>query len=188
MWWRDHQSMIPRFAGAATALALACLLSGCFEPLYGEKTLSGGDGLRLRMGSVTVDNIQAQSGTPQARIAVELQNDLIFNLTGGAAQQSKTHILKVQVSTQNQQVIVDIETARSEVQQYGINAVFTLVEAATGKTVVTGQTFSRVTYDNPGQSQRFANQRGQRDAENRAAKVIADNIRSRLASYFAAGA
>ena len=57
-------------------------------------------------------------------------------------------------------------------QQFGINATYTLVEVATGKAVVTGQTFARVSYDNPGQQQRFANARGQRDAENRAAKVI----------------
>ena len=53
--------------------------------------------------------------------------------------------------------------------------------------MVTGQTFARVSYDNPGQQQRFASARGLRDAENRAAKVIAENIRSRLASYFIAG-
>ena len=63
----------------------------------------------------------------------------------------------------------------------------TLMEIATGKVVVTGQTFSRVSFDNPGQQQRFARARGQRDAENRAAQVIADNIKSRLASYFVAG-
>ena len=50
-----------------------------------------------------------------------------------------------------------------------------------------GQTFARVSYDIPGQEQRFARLRGLRDAENRAAKVIADNVRTRLASYFAAG-
>ena len=48
-------------------------------------------------------------------------------------------------------------------------------------------TFARVSYNIPGQQQRFAGERGLRDAENRAAKVIADNIRKRLASYFAAG-
>ena len=90
--------------------------------------------------------------------------------------------------TQNQQVIVDITTARADVQQYGINVTYTLTEIATGKAVVTGQTFARVSYDNPGQAQRFANARGQRDAENRAAKAISDSVKSRLASYFAAGA
>ena len=85
-------------------------------------------------------------------------------------------------------MIVDINSARPEMQQFGLNATYTLVEVASGKTVVTGSTFARVSIDNPGQQQRFANARGQRDAENRAAKVISDNIKSRLASYFAAGA
>ena len=86
------------------------------------------------------------------------------------------------------QVIVDITTARADVQQFGINANYSLVEKATGKVVVKGETFARVSYDNPGQAQRFANARGQRDAENRAAKVISDSIKARLASYFSAGA
>lgn len=192
MWWHDHRSTVARCAGLARTLgvtaALAGLLAGCFEPLYGEKTLSGGDGLRQRLSSVTVDPIQALRGSPQARIAVELQNDLSFNLTGGSGQLSKTHVLKVALSTQNQQVIVDTQTARADVQQFGINVTYTLVEVATGKAVVTGQTFARVAYDTPGQAQRFANARGQRDAENRAAKTISENIKSRLASYFAAGA
>jgi S1-C subfamily serine protease len=62
-----------------------------------------------------------------------------------------------------------------------------LIEIATAKVVVTGQTFARVSYDIPGQAQRFARLRGLRDAETRAAKVIAENVRSRLASYFIAG-
>ena len=62
-----------------------------------------------------------------------------------------------------------------------------MVEIATNKVVMTGQTFSRVSFDIPGQQQRFARARGQRDAENRAAQVIADNIKARLASYFVAG-
>ncbi|MEA2982396.1 MAG: LPS-assembly lipoprotein [Alphaproteobacteria bacterium] len=188
MWWHERRSTVARFAGPALALALGSLVAGCFEPLYGEKTLAGGPGLRQRLSSVAIDPIQAPSGTPQARIAVELQNDLIFDLTGGAGQLAKTHQLRIQLVTQNQQVIVDIQTARADVQQFGLNATYTLVETATGRPVMTGQTFARVSYDNPGQQQRFANSRGQRDAENRAAKVISDNIKSRLASYFAAGA
>jgi LPS-assembly lipoprotein len=187
MWWLEPRSTVCRLAPLAIPLALATLLSGCFEPLYGEKTLAGGPGLRTRMSSIAVDPIRAPSGSPTARIAVELQNDLIFDLTGGGGGAGKTHQLIVVITTQNQQVIVDINTARPDVQQFGINATYTLTEIATGKPVVTGATTARVSYDNPGQQQRFANARGQRDAENRAAKVIADDIRSRLASYFAAG-
>jgi len=188
MWWHKPPSTASRFAPLATVLALAGLLGGCFEPLYGEKTLAGGPGLSQRLRSVAVDPIKAASGTPNARIAVELQNDLNYDLTGGTGQTGKTHQLNINLTTQNQQVIVDITTARADVQQFGINASYTLIEKATGKPVITGQTFARVSFDNPGQAQRFSNARGQRDAENRASRQISDNIRSRLASYFSAGA
>jgi LPS-assembly lipoprotein len=188
MWWHEPpRTTVSRLARLVAAFALAGLLGGCFEPLYGQKTLSGGPGLQQRLSAVGVDPIVAPSGTPVARIAVELQNDLIYNFTGGAGQTGRSHQLKVNIGVQNQQVIVDINTARPDVQQFGINASYTLTELATGKSVVTGTTSARVSYDNPGQQQRFANARGQRDAENRAAKVIADNIKARLASYFAAG-
>ena len=185
MWSPDQRWTVARFAAA---LALAASLGGCFEPLYGEKTLSGGPGLRERLSSVQISPIRTPSGSPQARIAVELQNDLNFDFTGGSGRLGSTHTLKIELATQNQQVIVDITTARADVQQYGINVTYTLTEIATGKSVVTGQAFSRVSYDNPGQAQRFANARGRRDAENRAAKAISESIKSRLASYFAAGA
>src|SRR5215204_1170503 len=123
MWWHDHRTTAARF---------------------------GGLGLRQRLNSVQVDRISAPSGSPAARIAVEVQNDLNFDLTGGGGQTSKTHQLRVNLTTQNQQVIVDITTARADVQQFGINATYALVEIATGKSVVTGQTVARVSYDNPG--------------------------------------
>lgn len=188
MWWLERRAALIRPARLAGALALAALLGGCFEPLYGERSLAGGPGLRTRMNAVDVSTIDAPNGTPLARIANELRNDLIFDLQGGSGGSTPTHSLKITMSTSNQQVIVDITTARADVQQFGINASYTLVEKATGKPVITGQTFARVSYDNPGQAQRFSNARGQRDAENRAAKQISGNIRSRLASYFSAGA
>jgi len=187
MWSHDHRSTVTRLAGLVPTLALAALLGGCFQPLYGDRTVVGGPGLKERMNAVSVQPIVTPNGSPTTRIAVEVRNDLIFDLTGGSGGAPATHDLAIQINTQNQQVIVDITTARADVQQFGINANYTLIEKATGKIVVKGETFARVSYDNPGQAQRFANARGQRDAENRAAKVISEAIKSRLASYFAAG-
>ena len=98
-----------------------------------------------------------------------------------------THRLKISIASTRVSIIVDVNTSRPDVENYGLNATYTLTEIATGKIVVTGSTLARVSYDIPGQEQRFARVRGLRDAELRAAKVIADNIRSRLASYFIAG-
>src|SRR5258707_943532 len=159
MWWLERRAALIRSAHLAGALALAALLGGCFEPLYGERSLSGGPGLKARMAAVDVASIDAPNGTPLARIATELRNDMIFDFQGGSGGTTPTHVLKVQMSASTQQVIVDITTARSEVQQFGINVSFSLIEKATGKPVVSGQTFARVSYDNPGQPQRFSNAR-----------------------------
>jgi len=53
--------------------------------------------------------------------------------------------------------------------------------------VMRGNTFARVSSQYPGQEQRFARVRARVDAESRAAKEIAENVRTRVASYFVAG-
>src|SRR4051794_31396656 len=177
----------PRLIRLAAVVALAGLTAGCFQPLYGDKAVVPTAGLDGRLTGVDVQPIVTPNGTPIARIGVNVRNELIYGLTGGGYPTSPTHRLVIALSSTNQQLIVDINTARPEIQNLGVDASYSLVDLATGKTVVTGQTFSRVSYDVPGQQQRFAGARGRRDAEDRAAKVIVDNIKSRLASYFVAG-
>ena len=84
-------------------------------------------------------------------------------------------------------ITVDVTSGRAEVEVTGIDAAYQLMSMTTGKPVASGQTFARVTSDVPGQQQRFARVRAQRDAEERAARVIADHIRLRLASVVVAG-
>jgi len=187
MWWPDIPANFGRAVRVMAALAAAVMLAGCFQPLYGEHTPIGGKGMRQLLSSVDVAQIDAPNGTPLARLAVEVRNKLVFDLTGGSGPSAPTHRLKVRLTTSRQSVIVDITTARPDIENYGIDAAYTLTDIATGKIVMKGTTFARVSYDIPGQEQRFARARGGRDAENRAAKVIADHIQSRLASYFVAG-
>jgi LPS-assembly lipoprotein len=177
----------PRFARLLMALALAGLTAGCFQPLYGDQTVTGGSGVRDKMSAVEVVPVVASVGTRLPRVGGEVRNELIYQLTGGGEANTAAYRLTVYISSTNLQVIVDVNTNRPDVQNYGIDAYYKLVEVGTGKQVAAGSTFSRVSYDTPGEEQRFAGVRGLRDAENRAAKVIAENIRSRLASYFTAG-
>ena len=185
MCWPDK----PRASVArlVAALAIAALAAGCLQPLYGEHSVTGGPVLRDYLSAVEVLQIEAPKGTDEARLAVEIRNALLFDLTGGADAAPPTHRLKIAISSTRASIIVDTLTSRPDVENYGINATYTMTEIATGKIVVTGQTFARVSFDIPGQQQRFARIRGLRDAESRAAKVIAESIRSRLASYFVAG-
>src|SRR5215471_7781701 len=184
MSWSD----ISRISRVFVVLALAGLTAGCFEPLYADRpTPVGTASLPNQLRAVDVAAIDTPSGSRIARVSVGVRNELIYDLTGGNGTISPTHRLDIKLSATQLQVIVDINTARPDINNYGIDATYTLTDLATGKAVVRGQTFSRVSYNIPGQEQRFAGDRGLRDAENRAAKVIAENIRSRLASYFVAG-
>ena len=185
MWL--HDGCLRRLSRAVIALAVGGLLAGCFQPLYGEFSPSGSPLLREQLSAVNILQISAPKSSDEERLAVEIRNALLFNLTGGGAEAPPVHRLKIAITTTRASIIVDVNTSRPDVEDYGINATYTLTEVATGKIVVTGQTFSRVSYDIPGQAQRFARLRGLRDAESRAAKVIADNIMARLTSYFIAG-
>ena len=168
-------------------LAVLLLNAGCFRPLYGSASAIGGGDIKDKLNAVNVAPIKAPNGTRLARVGVNVRDDLIYDLTGGGPAAPAAYRLEIQLRSHNLQVIVDIATARPDIENYGIDATYKLTEIATGKEVVTGQTFSRVSYNIPGQEQRFAGQRGLRDAEDRAAKVIVENIRARLASYFVAG-
>jgi len=167
---------------AAASIGLAALVAGCFQPLYGQRSPMGGSAVGEALRGVEVQQISAPSGTSLARIANEVRNNLIFGLTGGSGQSAATHRLIIQLSAGREQVIVDVTTARPDIENFNLNATYTLVDLSTNETVVRGQSFARVSYDIPGQAQRFARDRGMRDAENRAAGVIADNIKTRLAS------
>jgi LPS-assembly lipoprotein len=192
MWWPDKlrkDLRARRLLRLLPAFALAGLSAGCFQPLYGDYSVAGPGGASVleSMKSVDVAPLNTPRGTRLDRVGVEVRNDLIFRLTGGGPVGSPTHRLQIDLSSQQQQIIVDITSGRADVQNYGIDARYRLIDLATGKTVVNSTTFSRVSFDIPGQQQRFAGERGLRDAEDRAAVVIADHIRNRLASYFTAG-
>ncbi len=184
MWSPDRRLLMRSLA----ACSLAGLTAGCFQPLYGDPNVVPTAGLDSKMAAVDVMPIPAASGTRIARVAVQVRDKLLFDVThGGATPTTKQYRLDVQLAASQSQIIVDVTTNRYDVQTYGLEANYTLTDLNTKRPVVQSSTFARVSYDTPGQQQRFAGERGLRDAENRAADTIADNIRNRLASYFVAG-
>jgi len=187
MWWRNSRVALGHAYRLSAVFGLAGLCAACFQPLYATKSITGEKSVGTALAQVQLARIPAPNGTPQARIAVEIQNDLEFELNGGGGLVSPTHKLDVRFTTSLGSVITDVTTGRVEAEITGIDASFTLSDLATGKPVMTGRTFSRVSSDYPGQQQRFARVRARLDAEDRAAKVVAENIRTRVASYFVAG-
>jgi LPS-assembly lipoprotein len=176
-----------RIAGRLLVIAaLGALTAGCFQPMYAAHT-DGTPALREKLMGVDLPPIDKPTGAREARLGVEIRNALAFKLYGAATGMPPTHKLVIRFTTSRSSLILDPATALPSIENYGIDAQYNLVEIPTNKSVMTGTTFSRVSYDIPGQLQRFARQRAFRDAEDRACEEIATNIQTRLASYFTAG-
>jgi LPS-assembly lipoprotein len=166
--------------------ALAALTAGCFQPMYAERS-DGTPGLREKLMGVEVPPVDKPNASRDARIQVEVRNALAFKLYGNATGMPPTHRLVLRFSSSRSSLMVSTATGLPTSENVGIDAQFNLIEIASNKSVMTGTTFSRVSYDMPGSYQRFARSRAFRDAEDRAAQEIAENIQTRLASFFVAG-
>jgi LPS-assembly lipoprotein len=187
MWWSNNGKHIGTAARLAIVLAAAALLAGCFEPLYGRNPSVGNESVRDKLAEVLIPPIPSRQGTIQARLAVAVRNALQFDLNGAAGATAATHRLDVTVTAIDVTVSIDPVTGRPQEEIGGLSSTYQLVEIATGKIVLKDSTFAHVGYDIPGSQQRFAKQRAQLDAQERAATVVAEAIRNRLASYFVAG-
>jgi LPS-assembly lipoprotein len=166
--------------------ALAALTAGCFQPMYAEHT-DGTPGLREKLMGVELPPVEKPNASRDARLGVEIRNALAFKLYGNATGMPPTHRLVIRFSSSRSSVIIDPNTALPTTENYGIDAQYNLIDNVSNKSVMTGSTFSRVSLDIPGSYQRFARARAFRDAEDRACQEIAENIQTRLASFFYAG-
>src|ERR1043165_4705044 len=84
MWWRNPLRI-------AAVIALGALNAACFQPLYASRSVAGGAPLGTQLAQVQVEHVDAPNGTPESRVAVELQNALEFELNGGGGTISPTH-------------------------------------------------------------------------------------------------
>lgn len=174
-------------ARLAVVAALAALTAGCFRPMYAERAPDGGSALREKLLGVEVPPLNLPNGSREARLGVEIRNALAFKLYGNATGMPPTHRLNLRLNTRRNTLMTDATTALPAVETYGIDASYQLVEIASNKVVMTGTTFSNVSFDNATNFQRFNRARALRDAEDRASLEIADNIQTRLASFFSTG-
>jgi LPS-assembly lipoprotein len=155
--------------------------------MYAEHT-DGSPDLREKLMGVELPPITDKSNASRdARVGIEIRNALAFKLYGAATGMPPTHRLVLRFGSSRSSLIVDPNTGLPTSENYGIDVQYNLVEIATNKSVLNGSTFSRVSYDMPGSYQRFARSRAFRDAEDRAAHEVADNIQTRLAAFFTAG-
>jgi LPS-assembly lipoprotein len=163
---------------AVAAALFAVVLGGCtFQPMYAQTPLYG-SGPSLHEALQNVD-VAAHSG----RIGNEHRNDQIYELTGGQGNRPDApYRLTLVANVSSFNSIIDTNSGRPTSQTVSFDITYKLQDVVQDRIVLTEQALARVSVDRS--AQRFANVRAVRDAENRAAKVAAEQIRSRLAAFF----
>lgn len=187
MWSRRTNAGTPAGAAMATrrsvlvALLTAPLLAACggsgFQPLYGP-SLNGGPGVGEALAAVDV-------GLIPGRVGQVVRNELIFKTTGGAGSEPPKYRLEIAMRQSAQNLLVTL-AGESTGLMYGLDAEFSLVRVEDNAVLLTAKAQSRAAYQKV--ESVYANTRARRDAEDRAARMLADNIRTRVAAFISSGA
>lgn len=174
MWSFNRQDFRGRIAALALAGGLALGLGGCFQPMYGG--LAGAQ-LQDDLAAIKVEPV------PE-RLGHYLANELIFALNGTGSTVTPKYRLVITARERVSTPLIDTVTARATAATVLVDAEYKLYSVIDDKNpVLEGIAVAAQSYDRT--SQRFANLRAARDAEIRNAKVIADQIRTRLAAGLA---
>jgi LPS-assembly lipoprotein len=177
MWSRDRTSRA-RGTAILLALAIAGVVAGCqVRPLYAVRADGAGGDVVPQMRRIAVE-------TQRDRVAQEIMNQLIFSLRGGAALVDPAYTLRLIVATRKSELAIQVREEVPTANLITVTTTYSLTENATGRVLASETIYTTASYDFS--SQRFANLRAERDAENRAARAAADDIRMRIAAMFAA--
>src|SRR6201995_2796957 len=144
--------------------ALAALTAGCFQPMYAEHA-DGTPGLREKLMGVELPPVDKPNSSREARLGVAISNALAFKLYGNATRGAPTHPLIIKFTTSRYDLMPDPNTGLPTSENSGIDAQFNLIDNTTNKSVMTGTTFSHLSYDIPGSYQPFSRERALPDAE-----------------------
>ena len=151
--------------------ALAPLLTGCFQPLYAPSLLGDGNG-STKLASIEVADIPD-------RLGHFLHAELQFQLGGGAIPTAPLYQLAITTRQTTQVALVDRNTDRADSASQLVVATYVMRDRD-GKIVTSGTVTAVASYDRS--SQQFANLRASRNAEERAAKLLAEQIRIRISA------
>lgn len=152
----------------------ALLLAGCgFQPLYG--TASTGNQIEHALASISVAD-------PKTRLDQLIRNEVISSISPPGSAGSSAYRLEILSEADKFTSIESTNTEPSRLQ-YKVNTSYTLYDNQTGKPVHNGKTFSQVSYDRVDAP--AANLQALNNAQERAAREIGQDIRIRLAAFFA---
>ena len=153
---------------------LALSLGACsYQPLYG--TSASGSKVTNQLESISVD--QQNNRTGQL-----IRNEIISSTGNNSPEKSTRYRLGFTTSSDDDNTV---QTFNSDVARnsYKLSVNYTLTDTTGGKVVHKGSTFAHVSYDRTAAP--FADYQARINAQERAAKEVGNDIRTRLAAYFA---
>lgn len=182
-------SLRPAIAGSLLAALLAC--AGCtVQPLYGTTVAStnGARPMAAVLASVQVNEPQAIQES--AIVAQELRNHLIFLLGRGGGQPANPRytldliVTAVDASAASVQRAIDRDDiGQPTASVTTVRATYTLKDSETEEVISTGTRLATASYDLS--LQEFAALRASRDAQNRAAREVAEQLQAAIAQAIA---
>jgi LPS-assembly lipoprotein len=166
--------------GLSLLLAAAPALSACgnggFRPLYAETP--SGAGLQERLKQLDVAPIPG-------RVGQRIRNEVLFQSSGGGEMLPPTHRLEIAINESVLTTLVKID-GDSSGQIYAVQASFKLISIKDKKVVLQGASHARASFERF--QSIYSNVRARDDAENRAARTIADDLKTRVAMYLSGAA
>jgi LPS-assembly lipoprotein len=168
--------------GAARLAMIAFLtlgLAACFQPLYGPSVAGGR--VSDQLAAIEVAPVLAAQG--QERVTHHLRSELVFDLDGSGQPRPKQYKLTVSVTERIATPIIDAVSGRADSATLIANATYTLATLDGTRVITTGSAMSSASYDR--HAQRFASVRAARDAEIRIAKLLSEQIKTRIAAALA---
>ncbi|WP_208977862.1 hypothetical protein [Labrenzia sp. 011] len=180
-----ESSNLLRRVALCAAFGLAMTLSACqVRPLYGSGTGEFGttsSPVTTEMAAIDLDSIDSKFANEDASRV--LYNELTYRFERGAGSPAKRYRLKILMDVGNSEVGVEQFADVPSAYTTTMNTTFVLSDINSDETLMTGRAFKSASYDFS--DQRFANQRAYRNAQERVAKAVADDIAARIAGYFA---
>jgi LPS-assembly lipoprotein len=165
---------------ACIALAAALgVMSGCtVQPLYSTPTATAAyaPGPGQLLSTVAVEPVST-------RVSQEVRNQLIFLMSGGAGEPAdprftvKLNIIERDSAATTVPVGTNEDSPTSAI--YSIDVAYNIMDASSGLAISAGRRTISSAYDVP--RQEFAALRARRDAQNRAAREIAELLRLAIA-------
>ncbi|MDP9139016.1 MAG: LPS assembly lipoprotein LptE [Pseudomonadota bacterium] len=161
-------------AKAALLLAALATASCGFQPLHGTSPL--GEGVSVHLASIDIVE-------QKTRLGQLIRNDLLSSMSEPGASGTRYRLALEAASRTHSTIEVENETEDTRRFSFRVNAAFRLLDARSGAELHRGKTFSQVSFDRTASD--FSNLQAENDAMERAAHEIGNDIRTRLAAYFA---